>query len=115
EKRNHLFFGQTFDLLRTDQCRIAAEIANLLRQPLKLLVLGGLIRQQIGRGLNLDCAYFLQSTPDRDALGVAIGWETIEKEEPRGRLHHLSRSVVKYILQIAFAVTLDRLFRMQES
>src|SRR5437870_13630559 len=73
-------------------------------------MLSRLIWQQIGRSLDLHRPHFFQSAPDRDALGVAIGRQTEEKQQPRGRLHHISRCVLKYVLQIVFALTSNPLF-----
>src|SRR5712691_972294 len=84
---------------------MAAVIANLLRKPLEVLILRRLVWQQIGRSLDLHRAHFFQSTPDGDALGVAISRQAVKKEEPQSRLHHISRCVMKYVFQIVFALT----------
>src|SRR5205814_8578337 len=47
KKRDKLFVWHAFDFLRADQRRIAAIIANLLSEPLKMFVLRRLIGEQI--------------------------------------------------------------------
>src|SRR5262249_41673875 len=58
EYRDDFFLGQAFDLLRANECGITPIITNLLCEPLELLVLGRLIRQEIRRCFNLDGAEF---------------------------------------------------------
>src|SRR5438552_10949424 len=114
EKLNQFRLRQSLDLLRPHQSCVAAVVANLLGQPLELLVLGRVIWQQIRRGLDLHRAHFLQSTPDSDALGVAIGRQTVEKQKPRGRLHSHRTLCNEIRIANSICAYIQRLFRARK-
>src|SRR6266496_3396190 len=80
--RDHLLFGQALDFLRSNKRRITSIIADLLCQPLKLLVLRGLIGEEIRRSLDLHCTHLFQTPPHRHALGVAICRQTEQQQKP---------------------------------
>src|SRR6266496_1900099 len=110
KKRDQFLIRHPLDLLNSNQGRVTAEISNLLRQPLEMLVLRRQVRKQICRRFYLNGTDLFKPPPHRHAFRVAISWETEEKQEPRVRLHHVSRCVMKYVLQIVFALTSGRCF-----
>src|SRR6266487_968160 len=110
KKRDQFLIRHPLDLLNSNQGRVTAEISNLLRQPLEMLVLRRQVRKQICRRFYLNGTDLLKPPPHRHAFRVAISRETEEKQEPRVRLHHVSRCVMKYVLQIIFALTSNRCF-----
>ena len=73
-----------------------------------MLMLRRQVGQEICRCFYLDGADLFEPPPDRDPLSVTIGRQTEEKQQPRGRLHHVTRSVMKYVLQIVFALVNPR-------
>src|SRR5262249_7378816 len=69
EHRDPLLFAQALDFLRPNQRGITSVVTDLLCQPLKLLVLHGLVRKQICRCFDLHCAHLLQASPHGHSLG----------------------------------------------
>src|SRR6266516_4282456 len=90
KKRDQLLIRHPLDLLNSNQGRVTAEIADLLRQPLKMLVLRRIVRQEISRCLYLDCADFFKPPPDRNALRLLPGWKAVEEKKPGSCLHAIS-------------------------
>ena len=67
-----------------------------------MFVVTGLIRQKVGRRRQLERADFFEAPPDRDPLGIAMGWKTVEKEEPGNLIHVVA---LQYVLQPRFPLT----------
>src|SRR5205807_9095016 len=104
KKRDKLFVGHAFDLPRADQRRIAAIIANLLSEPLKVFVLRRLIGEQIGRSLDLDGADLLEFSPDGDPRRVLASRQAVQQQKPRDR-RHSQITAMKYVLRNRIALT----------
>ncbi|PYI43526.1 MAG: hypothetical protein DMF12_03365 [Verrucomicrobia bacterium] len=64
-----------------------------------------LIGQEIRRCFDLHRAHLFQASPYGYALGVAICRQTKQQQKPRSRLHFVSRSSMKHILQTVFVIT----------
>jgi hypothetical protein len=90
KKRNQFLIWHLLDLLNSNQRRVTIEISNLLRQPLKMLVLRRIVGQEIGRCFDLDCADFFKPPPDRHAFRLLPGGKAVKEEKPGSCLHAIS-------------------------
>src|SRR5439155_23075962 len=62
-------------------------------QPLEPLVMGRLVREQIGRGLKLHGAKLVQLPPQADARAVPPGRQRVKEQKPRFRFHLQHKSI----------------------
>ena len=82
EELDQFFIGQAFDFAGSHQRRVTAGVANLLTEPLEILMARRLVWQQVGRSLNLDRPRLLEFAPDSDSLGFVGGRQSEKQQEP---------------------------------
>jgi hypothetical protein len=82
KERNQSLVGHSLDLLNSRQSGVTAEIADLLGQPLKRFIARRVVRQDVGRRLNLDGAGLLELAPDGYALSLVGGGQAEKEEKP---------------------------------
>jgi hypothetical protein len=85
EHPGQFFARQSFNSGDADQRGFASVVAYLLGQPLKSLEIHRLVRQQVGRGLELSRAKLLELAPQADSFGALPVGQAIKQKQSLAR------------------------------
>src|SRR5258708_1936904 len=79
------------DFRHTNERRLTPSILDLLREPLKALILRRVVRQHVTRGLELDRAEFSKLAPKIHPRRVSARGQPIQKQQPGISFHFVDK------------------------